>query len=55
MKHIFMLLDSLQIFLPFVFRLIILIDTISPTFHRPSHSILDGPVGTHTSAILGTM
>ena len=50
-----MLLESLQLFPPFVFRLLLMLEIISPTSHILSHSVLDGPVGTHTSAIIGTM
>ena len=53
--HLVLLLDSFQILLPFVFRLLMLFHIIIPTSHRPSHYILDGLFGTHALPVLGTM
>ena len=54
-EHLVLIIENFHIFLSFVFRILILIHSISPTYHISSHFILDGPVGTHTSAILDTM
>ena len=54
-EHIVLLLKSFQIFLPFVFILLVMIHNIINTHQRPSHSILDGSVGTHAHTVLGTM
>ena len=53
--HLVLILESVQLLLPFVFRLLILLHSISPTSHRSSHPIHDGTFGAHSSAILGTM
>ena len=50
-----MILESFQLFLTFVFILLIIFHSISPTSHRSSYSILDGPVGTHAHTVLDTM
>ena len=53
--NLVLLLESFQLLLPFVFRLFIMFHSISPTYHRSSHSILDGMFGAKTSSILGNM
>ena len=53
--HLVLILESVQILLQFVFRLLILLHIISPNYHRSSHSILDEIFGAHASVIIGTM
>ena len=50
-----LLLKNFQLFLPFVFRLIVLFHSLSPTYHISYQSILDVPVGAHASTVLSTM
>ena len=51
-KHLVLIPERFQIFLPYFFRLLILFHSISPTYHRSSYSILDGPVGKYARAVL---
>ena len=52
---LFCFLRDFQILLPFVFRLLMLLHSMSPTSNGYSHSILDGTFGAHAGAILSTM
>ena len=54
-EHLVLLLESFQLFIQFIFILLIMFHSISPTAHRSYHSILDGPVGMHARAVLSTM
>ena len=54
-EHIVLLLKIFQIFLPFVFILLVMIHDISPNYQRPSHYILDGSVGMQAHKAFGTM
>ena len=54
-EHLVLLLEIFKLFLPFVFGILILIQIISPTYHRSSHSILDVTVGTHARKVLVNM
>ena len=54
-EHLILLPNIFQQFLLFVFRLLVLFRGISPTSHRSSHFILDGPVGTLTHTVISTM
>ena len=51
----FLLLEGLNILLPFVFVFLMLLHSMVPTPNGSAHSILDRTLGAHTSAILGTM
>ena len=54
-EHIVLILKRVQIFIPFIFRLLLLFNNITPTSHRSSNSILDSTVGARVSAVLGNM
>ena len=47
-EHLVLILERFQILFPFVLGLLKLFQSIIPTSHRSSHSILDGTVGTHS-------
>ena len=54
-EHIFMILKSFQLFLTFALRILVLFHSIGPNSHRSYQSIIDTPVGTCASTVLGTM
>ena len=54
-EHLVLLLRRFKLFIPFVFRLLVLFHSLRPISHRSSQSILDGTVGACESAFLGTM
>ena len=54
-ENIVLILKRVQIFIPSIFRLLLLFNNISPTSHRSYNSILDSTVGARDSAVLGNM
>ena len=53
--HFVLILKRFQLFLPFIFRILVLFHILIPTSHRPFQSILDGPVSARVSSFFGTM
>ena len=50
-----MLLEGLQLLIPFVFGFIMLLYSMVPNPNGSAHSVLDMKLGAHASEILGTM
>ena len=54
-EHMFLLLEGLQLLIPFVFGFIMLLYSMVPNPNGYTHSTLHGTLGAHASTILGTM